>query len=140
MDVVNGKAAAAGFDASALEIVEGSSAEIEIYDNAGNGTGIFISIVSSESEEVLALKRKLMDRRLARMRRQGGRAVLSSVEIEAEAMDVRVACTKGWRGMFWHGEELKCTPDNLRMIYTKAPTIRSQVDDGVSDATLFTKG
>ncbi len=134
------------FDAASLAIAEGSTAEVEIYDNQGSGTGIFVTVVSSESEELVLLKRRLLDRRLNRMQRRGGRAVLSSSEIDAEAMEVRVTCTKSWRGMYWGKDalasktELPCTIENKRMVFTQSPLIRQQIDDAISDATLFTKG
>jgi hypothetical protein len=127
-------------DASMFEVLEDATAEIEIYDSAGAGTGIFVTVCSSDSDQAVSLRRKLLDRRLGRMQRRGGKAQLKAEEIEAEAMELRVVCTRSWRDLKWKGVILECTEENKKMIYTKAPIIRQQVDEAIGDSALFTKG
>jgi hypothetical protein len=127
-------------DASAFEVQEDATTEIEIYDNTGAGTGIYITVYSQDSGVASSLRRKMLDRRLGRMQRRGGKAALRADEIEAEAMELRVACVKAWRDLKWKGVELECDDDNKRMIFTKAPLIRQQVDEAIADASLFMSG
>jgi hypothetical protein len=127
-------------DASMFEVPEDATVEIEIYDAAGAGTGIFVTVCAQDSDVATSLRRKLLDRRLGRMQRRGGKSALKAEEIEAEAMEMRVACTKAWRDMKWKGEALDCTEDNKRMIYSRVPLIRNQVDEAMGDASLFMKG
>lgn len=138
-DNTPGVVAPAQFDASVFGVAEDADAEIEIYNpRTKSGTGIFITVYGRDSETARSIVRKQMNRRFKSSRRNNG-ITLSAEELEVESMDALVGCTKAWRGMFWDGKEMTCTPDNVRFIYTQAPTIREQVDDAVNDRTLFTK-
>jgi hypothetical protein len=126
-------------DASQFEMDDATTARVEIYDpRDGTDTGLWVDVVSVESTKARELQRKVADRRLSRMQRRGGRPNLTSSEIEAEAMAMRVACTVKWF-MLWAGKELDCTPENVEMVYTKAPPIRNQVDQSINDIALFTR-
>ena len=128
-------------DASLFEVQDEATAEIEIYDSAGAGTGIFVTVYSQDSVVATTMRRKMLDRRLGRMQRRGSsKATLRAEELEAEAMELRIICTKSWRELKWKGVELECNEDNKRMLYSKAPLIRNQVDDAIADSSLFMKG
>ena len=126
-------------DAALFEVQDDATTEIEIYDHAGAPTGIFITVYSSESDVALSCKRKALDRRIARMQRRGGKSNLRAEELEAEAMELRVACTKDWRDLKWKGVILECNDENKRMIYSRVSRIRDQVDEAIADVSLFTK-
>jgi hypothetical protein len=135
-DHVNG----ASFDAAAFELADDATAEVEIFDpRSKTGTGIFISLLSKDSEKARALTRSQLNRRFKVAGRTRGGLSLTAEELEAESMDLLIACTKDWRGMNWNGEPMKCTADNVRMVYTKSPIIREQVDDAINDRALFTR-
>lgn len=126
-------------DAKAFEVANDATTEVEIYDNAGAATGIFITVYSSESDIAMATKRKALDRRIARMQRRGTKSTLKAEELEAEAMELRVACTKSWRDLNYEGKPLECNDENKRMIYSRVSRIRDQVDEAIADVSLFTK-
>ena len=126
-------------DAKAFEVANDATTEVEIYDNAGAATGIFITVCSSESDIALSTKRKALDRRIAKMQRRGSKSTLKAEELEAEAMELRVACTKSWRDLQYEGKLLECTDENKRLIYSRISRIRDQVDEAIADVSLFTK-
>jgi hypothetical protein len=126
-------------DASMFEVANDATTEIEIYDNAGAPTGIFITVYSSESDVAQTAKRKALDRRIAKMQRRGSKTSLKAEELEAEAMELRVTCTKSWRELNYEGKALECNDENKRMIYTRISRIRDQVDEAIADVSLFTK-
>ena len=126
-------------DAKTFEVANDATTEVEIYDNAGAATGIVITVYSSESDIALTTKRKALDRRIAKMQRRGSKSTLKAEELEAEAMELRVACTKAWRDLSYNGEVLDCTDENKRMIYSRVSRIRDQVDEAIADVSLFTK-
>lgn len=126
-------------DASKLEMTEDATTDVEIFDANGQTTGIFVTVYSADSEVATSFRRRMLDRRLSRMARRGGKPAMNASEIESEAMDMRVLCTKSWK-LEWNGKPLDCNDENKRMIYTRVPLIKQQVDDAISDASLFTKG
>lgn len=126
-------------DASKLEMTEDATTDVDVYDTNGQSTGIIVTVYSADSEIATTFRRRMLDRRLARMSRRGGKPAMSASEIEAEAMDMRILCTKSWK-LEWNGKPLDCNEENKRMIYTRVPLIKQQVDDAISDSALFTKG
>lgn len=126
-------------DASKFEVGEDATTVVDIFDQNGGDTGIKIEVYSVESEVAKTFRRKMLDRRMARVARRSGKATLTAAEIEAEAADMRVACTKSW-DLNWNGKPLECTEDNKRMVYEKVPLIRQQVDDAIADTGRFIKG
>lgn len=107
--------------------------------------GVFISVVGRESDAFQGHVRK---RANAKMREQfqaqrNGRAneVPTVEQIEAEAIDLLVACTTGWRTgdvpvIEWAGEKLDFTDGNVRRIYGET-WIRAQVDEAIGDLGNF---
>lgn len=137
-DPVQGDAPSARFDASALAVSEDASTEIEIYNPRDNsGTGIFVTVLSRDSDRAKTIQRGQFNRRFRNLGRGRG-ATLTAEEAESEAMEITVGVTKAWRGMLWAGKDLACTPDNVRMVYTASPIIREQVEAASNDRTLFT--
>jgi len=104
-----------------------------LRDEAGNA--ITIKLLGADSEKVRKRQRMEIDKRLKR----GNRAKSSAAEIEENGIDLLVFCTVGWSGVKFQGEELSCTPDNVRKLYTALPALRDQVDAFVGDRGNFTK-
>lgn len=135
---VNGTAR---FDAGSLEIADDASTEIEIIDpRTKQGTGIKITVLSRDSEKARTVTRSQLNRRFRTMGRgRNAGPTLTAEELDMETLDLLVACTQNWQGMLWGGKELECSAQNARMVYSRSPIIREQVDDAISDRALFTK-
>lgn len=134
------ESAVKSFDAGSLEVADDASAEFEVYDpRAKGGTGIFITVLSKDSEKAKTITRSQLNRRFKVMGRSRAGVSLTAEELESESMDLLVACTLSWRGMKWNGEDLACSAQNARDIYTRSPIIRDQVDEAINDRSLFTR-
>ena len=66
-----------------------------------------------------------------------GRRDLTPDEIQAGAVDILARCTLGWRGVVLEGKELPCTMENARMLYSRLPWVREQVDRFASDRASY---
>lgn len=106
------------------------------------GLGMFITVLGKESDVFRGLVRKRTNDRLRkqqdRQRRNKSEEVPTIEQIEAEAIDLLVTCTTGFRELVFNGP-LTFTPENARKLYTERPWVRSQVDEAVGDLENFTK-
>lgn len=131
---VNGSA----FDAASL-MPDIDECEIQIFNPiTKKPTGIYVTVLSKDSEVYRDLQKKQAHARFKQFGRQRS-AALTSEELEEESLQLLVACTKTWRGMAYKGKELDCSPENVRMIYENVSTIREQVDDAIHDRGNFKK-
>ena len=64
---------------------------------------------------------------------------LSAEELEADTIELLVACTLDWEGVELEGQALECNPENVRKIYKRFPWIREQVDNFINDRANFLK-
>lgn len=128
-------------DASLFELANDASTEIEIVNpKTRAGTGIFITVLSRDSDAAKAVSRRQLNRRLDAARRTRGGVALTAEELDEETLELLVICTKSWRGMQWQGKPFDCTPENVRFIYEKSPhIIREQVEDAMANRALFTR-
>lgn len=130
------------FDASALAS-EVDNAEIEIiHPVTKQGTGIFVTIYSCDSETYKKVSRKQLNRRLKNPGRRVAGVQITSEEIEAENIETLVTCTKSWRGVGWSGEAaengvLPFSAANAELLYKRVPTIREQVEAAINDRANF---
>lgn len=128
------------FDVGNLEVAEDATTEIEIFDpNSKRGIGVFITLYSKDSGVARKIARKQQDRRLTQMKRGRGGISLTAEEIESEALDMLVGCTKTWRPMVRRGKPFDFSPENARDLYESSAVIREQVDDAINDRALFLK-
>lgn len=93
-----------------------------------------IRLVGQDSEEFRKASRKNTDRRL-RSRQKGTK--ITAEELEQDAIDLLVACTKEWRGIYRNGTPLPYSLENARMLYSTVPFIREQVDEFAGDRANF---
>lgn len=124
------------------EVKANAGHEFEITDpETGEGTGMFISVVSKEST---AYKQKFRTR-VNQIRRTeavnaGKPTKVRTIEDDiADSIDVLAACTTGWRNIVLNEGEppLDFTPDNVRALY-KYDFVRLQVDEEVMKVAGFT--
>lgn len=106
--------------------------------------GITITVCGTDSETYKRIQRKQMNRRLEQSQRsRNNKVVMTAEEIEAEAMDVLIGCTKAWATgsrpeiEFAKDEWLPCTPENVRRMYEDLPWMKEQVDQEIADRSNF---
>lgn len=116
------------------------------------GLGVFITVAGQDSTAFRDHARRKANEALRRQfeaKRRGKDADAPTMEqIEADAIELLVAVTLGWRTeaggksepvIVWAGDRLECTPDNARRLYRER-FIREQVDEAVGDLANFLPG
>lgn len=96
------------------------------------GQPISITLAGGDSERARKARNAAHNRRLQRMNKK-----LTAESLEAEGLDVLVACTLGWQNIHFEGEDLAFSPDNARKLYKAVPWIREQVDAFIVDRANF---
>lgn len=103
--------------------------------------GTFITLVGKDSTTFRDHVRRSANDRLRKQavsQRRGSEAEVPTIErIEADAIELLVVCTTGWRGVTYKGADLPFTPANAKTLYTDLPWIREQVDQAVGDVENF---
>jgi hypothetical protein len=76
-----------------------------------------------------------------RVQRASGGSETSPEEDEADALDILVALTVKWEGVYTPGGEvIACTPENVRALFANYPIIREQADNFAASRVNFIKG
>jgi len=104
-----------------------AGSEIEIIDDQGNETGLFIKVMGMDSPVFRAQAKKQQKAYMEALR--------ASKDFDDELMtiDSLVASTIDWRGT-----DEKFTKKLCKELYTKAPYIRDQIDTFMADRSNFT--
>lgn len=119
-------------DLSNLEFKDTTQVNITLPN--GEVTDIIIEVAGQDSEKFRKAEVAKRNRRLkAAMKNKK----VSAEQLDEEGLNLLVSCTVSWQNVMWGKEELECTPDNVRKLYTKHPFIREQVDEAIADRTLF---
>lgn len=124
-----------GVDIATLNTVEAAEKGFELeLEHPVNGTplDVFITVLGVDSAEYKKAQHATSNRFLKKKKMK-----LTSEEFDANALETLVACTTGWRNMVYEGEELPFTKNNVKMLYTKVPWIREQVDEAIADRSNF---
>lgn len=95
-----------------------------------------IRLLGADSKEFMKISHKLQEKRLQR-RFKGGKQKFSLEELDADSMELLVACTKGWKHLQLDGAPVVFNDANVKMVYTRFPWIREQVDTFVNDRSNF---
>lgn len=121
-------------------------AVIEIYHPKTNlALGITVTVCGTDSDTYKKIQRKQLNRRLEQQSRNR-KMQMTAEELEAEALDVLVACTKAWATGQTAAIELNpdewldCTPENVRRVYEELPWLKEQVDQAIGDRSNFLQG
>lgn len=62
---------------------------------------------------------------------------ISSEQLEARALALDVASTADWKNLTYEGKQLKCTPENVKKVYSELPWLREQVEEFISERSNF---
>lgn len=132
-------------DLGSIDTVKGSNEgfDVQIYHPGTNeDLGIIIKILGKDSDEFIKVSRAQSKKRMAKMAKNGFRQTLRVPieEVEQDAIDLLASCTKGWIGVVIDGKEIECNVDNAKMLYTRFPWIREQVDVAIGDRANFIHG
>jgi hypothetical protein len=96
-------------------------------------TPVVIHLAGMDSVRFRKTQRANADRRFKGMQNRAPTAE----ELDTEGLDILVNCTLGWSGIILDGTPLECTPANVRMLYTRLPWVRKQVDTFMGNRANF---
>lgn len=95
-----------------------------------------LQLISADSDEYNAVRRNVLTQRI-RQSAKTRKPTVTAEQVEADALDMLVACTKGWSGLRLQGKPLEYTPEAARMLYTEYAWIREQADAFINDRANF---
>ncbi len=134
---------AKAIDLSSIDTIKGANEgfNVRIYHPGTNeDLDIVINVLGKDSDEFQKVSRAQSKKRMAKMSKGGFR--LSNIapppeEIERDAIELLVACTKSWSGVVLDGVTISCNHENAIMVYERFPCIREQVDTAIGDRANF---
>jgi len=107
--------------------------EAPLYNNEGKA--VRIKVVGEDSPLFRAKERDFMNRRLAKNKLRVGTAE----QLEADSVELVVACTLDWDGFIRAGEKWEFSKENVRLLYSddKWRWIKEQVDKFIGERRNF---
>lgn len=105
--------------------------------------GLTITVCGSDSATFKKVHRQQLNRRLELQARGRNKKHITAEELEAENLDMLVACTKSWKTgdraqvEFGIDEWLDCTPENARRLYDELAWLKEQIDQAIGDRDNF---
>ncbi len=97
---------------------------------------ITITLAGVDSDQYRAASQAATNRRMevASRKRQ---YTLDAAQVDAEAIELVVACVIGWEGVTLDGQELPCTPANARRLFEECPWLRADCEAFIGDRSHF---
>lgn len=131
---------------TAVAAEQGAAVEI-LHPTTNLPLGITFYVRGTDSAAFRDITRKQQNRRMEASKKSRTARSLTSEELDAESIEVLVACTAGWEEggrneiELSDGEFVCCTPDNVRRVYSDPgfSWLREQVDREVGDRSNFLK-
>ena len=117
--------------------------EVELLLPNGDGSGIFISVLGTDSDEYKKYEREqreYMNRKIMLARKRGQDLKLDSAEMsEEKEIKLLTRITTGWRNMpsLTGDGLLEYNKENVTLVYYKFPSIKRQVDEASGDMQNF---
>ncbi len=102
----------------------------------GTETGATIRLAGADSDTYRAIERKQNNKRTSKIS-SGRPFTLTQEEVEEDNLKKAMSCTLGWTDMILNGQELECTPENVRMMYERFPWLYEQVWVFIQDRKNF---
>jgi len=100
------------------------------------GEAVSIRLLGSDSKDFMKISQKIQDKRLQK-RFSKGKVKMTAAELDADAMELLIACTKSWKHIVIDKQPLPFNETNVRMLYDRFPWIREQVDTFINDRANF---
>jgi hypothetical protein len=134
---MNTAPAASGFDLSSLIRHDTLTVDI-LHPISGEPTGMRLEVAGMDSPRYRDATRTLIEKSTASAPRAARQAKKAAPrDMEADALELLVACTVSWTGVVESGAAVPLTPDNARRLFTAHPWLRRQVDEAVGDRASF---
>lgn len=129
------------FDLSSLDTSTSAAGEMTLFHpveetplKGSDGKPITLQLLGIDSTEHQRAQRTITNRRLARP----NRAKLTAEQLQAEMIEVLVACTVGWSDNFQlDGQAFGYSTENARTLYERFPWAREQADEFIGDRANF---
>jgi hypothetical protein len=102
------------------------------------GADLYLMLAGEDSERCRSARRAISDKRL-KAQASGLRVQITRDELEADDLDVLVACTMGWGGLALDGADLPFNAENARALYKRLPWLREQANAFITDRSAFLK-
>lgn len=124
-------------DEGAEMVIRHPKTDAPVTDEA-TGEPVGITLLGQDSAEYRRIAKAQQNRRLERMQRTGNTGATAD-EIESNALELLVGCTKGWRHVRLGEEELPFSAANARRLYTTPGLqwLREQVDAFIGSRANF---
>lgn len=107
-----------------------AGAELELVHPAtGDPLGIFITLAGSDSGQWRKAVADVATRR--------GRKKVSAEDARRDGIEIIARCTLTWRNVRVDGEDLPCTLENARKVYSRFNWMREQADAFCVDRANF---
>jgi hypothetical protein len=123
------KAAASG----ALLQLRDPATDAPLVNEAGEAVGILLAGI--DSEQYQQALRGQQNRRLAKRGRKAG--TLTAEELDADGLDLIVACTLGFQNVVVDGAHVEASPAAARAFYRRFPPFREQADEFIGERSHF---
>lgn len=107
-----------------------AGAELELVHPAtGEELGIFITLAGADSGQ--------WRRAVADVANRRGRKKITAEDARRDGIEIIARCTLSWRNVRVDGEDLPCTLENAKKLYTRFNWMREQADAFCSDRANF---
>lgn len=116
-------------DGAILEVVHPESEEII--------PGMTITLLGQDSKVYRKIQLAKQQAALNRIAKGKKAIELDAEKLVEDSIDDLVKITTAWSGFMLDGKELKCTPENIRTVYSEWAWIREQVQEFVADRSNF---
>lgn len=126
-------------DLTHLDTRKGAEQGFELaltHPETGARLGATMLLLGADAEEYQRQVRAFQKKRTQQFLRQR-KYTLSPEEAEEEAIELLVVATLGWKDVVVDGKPLEFNHDNARMLYTRFPWLREQVQEAVTDRANF---
>lgn len=121
-----------------ISSISAASSSVSIrHPSTAEPIGLTITLRPATSPEVKQVQRRITNDALK------SRGKVTAEKVEANRLDVLVAATEGWTwesDTTWDGEKPEANVENVRKVYKRAPWIKDQVDEALSDDAAFFRG
>lgn len=97
--------------------------------------GLFVILASRDNPEVKAVVQKATEKRVAALRRPGGKG-FSIAEMEAEAIGILRAAVQGIDDQTGDGTPMEYTPENVEALLS-IDWVRRDLDEAMGNESLF---
>lgn len=124
------------FDLQSIETMMQEFAWLTIsHPKTGEPTPMRVKLANPDSEAYKAVDRRVSNKRLNAIRK--AKNGLTVEALNAFDLDLIIGVTLGWENVAINNETLDCNAENARMLYTKFPFIREQVQEFTLDRANF---